>query len=152
MASKNDGEWDVGSEGKSRFWSSRFVCDLGAFGLHLGSVLNPFCVCQVGSNANSLRIGPKLAPSRLISKLKTFCRGIFVCHNSFWRHFGIALKSCWGILESLWGHFGVILKWLWNPFGLCSLASLCNHCGVTIGIQRFVFKKHSFSQSISMVS
>ena len=45
---------------------------LNVFWNHFGSMLCPFCVCQVGSNANSLRIGPKSAPSRLISKLNTF--------------------------------------------------------------------------------
>ena len=60
----------------------RFGCILGPFWMHVGSVLGPFCACQVGSNANSLRIGSKALPSRLIAKLNTFCRRIFVCHNS----------------------------------------------------------------------
>ena len=65
---------------KFRFRSIRFACDLGpswvhrgSIWVHFGSMLDAFCGCQVGSNANSLLIGPKSAPSRLVSKLNTFC-------------------------------------------------------------------------------
>ena len=50
--------------------------------MHFGFVLGPFCGCQVGSNANSLRIGTKSLPSRLITKLNTFPRRIFVSKKS----------------------------------------------------------------------
>ena len=56
--------------------------DSYAIWVYVGSTLGPVCDCQVGSNANSLRIGPKSAPSRLISKLNTFRRRIFVWHKS----------------------------------------------------------------------
>ena len=106
----------------------RFGCILRACWVHVGFVLGPFCACQVASNANSLRIGPKSAPSRLISKLSTFRRRIFVWHKSCWRHFGITLKSLWGTLGSLWDHFKVTLRsllayegdsgWVWHQFAI----------------------------------
>ena len=49
----------------------RFGSIVGPFGVDVGSIWDAYCGCQVGSNANSLRIGSKSAPSRLVSKLNT---------------------------------------------------------------------------------
>ena len=47
----------------------------------------------------------------------------------------------WGHFDDTLGSFGVTLGtvWLWG--------SLWDHCGVTLGIWKSVFKKHSFSQT-----
>ena len=117
------------------------------FGIHFGSVLAPFCDCQVGSNANSLRIGLKSAPSRLISKLNTFAEefsyGI--------KHFHVTLASLWHHFGALWAYLEIISKWHWDHFWLIKMTlvqfgitfqSLWSHFGYTaVRLQKtFIFQ------------
>ena len=68
---------------------------------------------------------------------------------SLWHHFEVTLGHFGVTLGSFWSDFEVTFGlWRWCWF---SLASLCNHCGVTLGIQRSAFEKHSFPPHILMV-
>ena len=52
------------------------------FKVHFGSILDPSCGSRIGSKANSHRIGPRSAPSQLISRKYTCSRFIFVRQKS----------------------------------------------------------------------
>ena len=55
-------------ESKFRFRSDRFACDLDPFWVNVECILGPFWGCQIGSNANSRRIGPQVASKAVLMR------------------------------------------------------------------------------------